>query len=536
MQKYWLLDTEKLTDIKTSFFGYSIDKNGNIYFNEIPNEIDGTGCYTFIKVLNDKITINQDFMGLQGIYHYKNVNYDIFSNAFEKLVDYLLTKKEKLTFDLKYATQYIFSNEEPINLNDTLINEIKRLSKEIRVEINLKGEVNFINIDYEMNSVLLNSKEAIQILDEWYIKWVKVFRNIGKNYSPFLIDLSGGFDSRMCFGILLNANINKNNIIIKRNIPHENSYAKNLEDYEISEEIIKAFNFEDRSNILYYENIKNDENDYSIFEEFSNLIFGNAKICDYSTPKFEKPIFHIVGNYGDRTHLSDFTAVQIYLNFKKMKFNNDMKEKDIEILKEMIDKNAEIIINKYKEKNRELFLGDFSFEYLYRFMGSKMTTKIFNNDIMISPFVDPLFHKIKIYIEGTKNYFALASVIFTRYFEQLLNFKFQTDIDFGPRIINEEERNFAKQLCEKYPLQKLNFDEIKFENNFKFVKKYINKEKKIRERLEDILNKGEKKFVKIFNKDYFELALKALKEESIKMQNYLTPIVSICLILNKLKI
>jgi hypothetical protein len=146
-------------------------------------------------------------MGLQGIYHYKNINYDIFSNAFEKLVDYLLTKKEKVTFDLKYATQYIFSNEEPINLNDTLINEIKRLSKEIRVEINVKGEVNFINIDYEMNSVFLNSKEAIQILDEWYIKWVKVFRNIGKNYSPFLIDLSGGFDSRMCFGILLNANI-----------------------------------------------------------------------------------------------------------------------------------------------------------------------------------------------------------------------------------------------------------------------------------------------------------------------------------------
>jgi hypothetical protein len=71
----------------------------------------------------------------------------------------------------------------------------------------------------------------------------------------------------------------------------------------------------------------------------------------------------------------------------------------------------------------------------------------------------------------------LASVIFTRYFAQLLNFKFQTDIDFGPRIINDEERNFAKQLCEKYPLQKLNFDEIKFENNFKFVKKLVDKKK-----------------------------------------------------------
>ena len=99
-------------------------------------------------------------MGLQGIYHYKNINYDIFSNAFEKLVDYLLTKKEKLTFDLKYATQYIFSNEEPINLNDTLINEIKRLSKEIRVEINLKGVI-LLHIFKQKNFFKVDSFEPL---------------------------------------------------------------------------------------------------------------------------------------------------------------------------------------------------------------------------------------------------------------------------------------------------------------------------------------------------------------------------------------
>ena len=56
----------------------------------------------------------------------------------------------------------------------------------------------------------------------------------------------------------------------------------------------------------------------------------------------------------------------------------------------------------------------------------------------------------------------------------------------------------------------------------------------IREYLKEVLMKGKDKFIKIFNEDYFELAINDLQKENIKMQNYLTPIVSICYILNKI--
>lgn len=532
MQNYWLIDTRDLSKVKNTFIGYSVTEDGNIILNEIPDKVDGTGAYTFIKILEDKIEIYQDFLGIQGLYYYKSKDFSIFSNGFEVLFDYLIKLNLKLNFNRDFAAQYIFSNEEPINMNDTLISEISRLSKDIKVEIDLKGNVNFQTIPYIINTIKLDSKEAIDILDTWYNKWCKVFRNLAKFNSPFLLDLSGGMDSRINFGILLNSNINKNNCIIKRNIPRKTSYKKNYDDWEISQAIVDKYDYNDRSNAENFKKIEGDKNDLSIMKDFANIVFGNSKICNYDTPTYDKPIFHIIGIYGDRTHLGDITAVERYLGFKKIKFKKDMKDDDLKILQKMIDTNANIIKNKFKEANAELFLGDFSFEYIQRFLGGKMTKNSFNNDINVSPFADPLFHKIKIYVDGTKNYFGMSALIYTRYFPDLIDFKFQTNEE--PRIINDEEKLFAKNMCEKYPFQEIVYEEIKDNsNNKEFIRKNYD-QVKMREYLKNVLMEGKEKFIKIFNQDYFDLAMKDLEKENIKMQNYLTPIVSICYYLNKL--
>ena len=69
----------------------------------------------------------------------------------------------------------------------------------------------------------------------------------------------------------------------------------------------------------------------------------------------------------------------------------------------------------------------------------------------------------------------------------------------------------------------------------KIINNIIFKEEKVRNVLEKRLKEGEEEFVKIFGKQYFELAVRDFKKENIKMQNYLTPIVSICFILSKIK-
>ena len=65
-------------------------------------------------------------------------------------------------------------------MNDILIIEISRISKEKKIEIDYKGNVIFKIIDYQINTIKLNSKESIEILDKLYIKWCNVFRNIAK--------------------------------------------------------------------------------------------------------------------------------------------------------------------------------------------------------------------------------------------------------------------------------------------------------------------------------------------------------------------
>jgi len=72
----------------------------------------------------------------------------------------------------------------------------------------------------------------------------------------------------------------------------------------------------------------------------------------------------------------------------------------------------------------------------------------------------------------------MVALIYTRYFEGLLEFKFEDKGNF--RIITEEEINFAKKQCEKYPFKKIQFDFIpdlvdkkKVVNKITFKKIYI---------------------------------------------------------------
>ena len=232
-------------------------------------------------------------------------------------------------------------------------------------------------------------------------------------------------------------------------------------------------------------------------------------------------------------HLDGMDEINEDIRNKKKKFKKEIKKENTQKLWDDLDKNLNIIIKKYEAKNRTLYHGDFFSEYIQRFYGSKITTKIFHNDILVTPFSDPLIHKIQIYLEGSKTYFYGYALIYFRYFEGLLNFRIQANPK--PRYFTEEEINFAKKQCEKYPLQMIEYDYIpNLADDKKFIGKLTFREDDIKKVLEKRLKEAEEQFVNIFGKEYFELALNDLKNNSIKMQNFMTPIVSICSILKKL--
>ena len=115
--KYWLVDTNDLINLKTTFIGYTINDEGEFFLNQMPPKLGNSGCFTCVEVLQDKIIIKQDFLGMQGIYFYQNEERSILSNGYQKIVDYVLNLKNcPLSLDKDFCVQYIFSNEEPINM------------------------------------------------------------------------------------------------------------------------------------------------------------------------------------------------------------------------------------------------------------------------------------------------------------------------------------------------------------------------------------------------------------------------------------
>ena len=65
--KYWIVDTLFLSNIKNTFIGYTVSDNGQFFLNKKPDILDGSGCYTCIETTQEKIIISQDFLGMQGI-------------------------------------------------------------------------------------------------------------------------------------------------------------------------------------------------------------------------------------------------------------------------------------------------------------------------------------------------------------------------------------------------------------------------------------------------------------------------------------
>ena len=62
--KYWIVDNNILMNIKNLFIGYTVSEDGTFFLNKKPDILDGTGCYTCIESLPNKIVISQDFLGM----------------------------------------------------------------------------------------------------------------------------------------------------------------------------------------------------------------------------------------------------------------------------------------------------------------------------------------------------------------------------------------------------------------------------------------------------------------------------------------
>lgn len=239
--EFFVIDANNLEKVSSKLYGFCLD-NSHIVLDikDLHKDFGNEGAYVYVKNDDNIITVKQDFVGCYGIYIFRQDDYFATSNSFMYLVDYL-KKNYKLTFNKDYANAFLSSNLETFSCQETIINEIVVLERNAIIKINkAKRSMEIIHKNYQENSLEPDSKEFFASLDMWYFKWTKFIRNLKKKTNNVMVDLTGGFDSRITFLLFLGANINLDEIFI--NSINDNLYT-HKKDYEIASKIANHYNF-----------------------------------------------------------------------------------------------------------------------------------------------------------------------------------------------------------------------------------------------------------------------------------------------------
>ena len=228
-------------------FGNSdFENNAEKYLhNNISNEY---GEYALFKVEENKIVLDSDYYGMVSIFYYHNAQKFASSNSYHFLLEILTYCEEKLQ----------------INLNQSLVN-LMSIGFELGGAFSRDMDVNNIKISYPYetivfdctsNTVKIEKSDLFEILSSNESYDENLYEQLlikGKNeilnnvesilandkFKRVVIDLSGGFDSRVVFGCADQQKASYRNKICIYSRPSHNS-----DDYDIASYIRSIFGYE----------------------------------------------------------------------------------------------------------------------------------------------------------------------------------------------------------------------------------------------------------------------------------------------------
>ena len=498
-------------------YGFSISKAGiltNNYYKQLGyyEKPEPQGVYVMIRKNGNEIIINQDFYGSFGLYIYENKenNYFVFSNSFLYLEKYLIGK-HNISFNKEFADNLIISSLYSYSINETMIKEIKQLPRNIYIIINIqKKSFKLKDIDYKENTIPLESKEGIKIIDQWVDKWGYIFRSLKKKTGMISCDLSGGFDTRTVFSILLNSGLDLNEILIKS--AKDKKYV-HAEDFNIAGNISSKIGF--KLNNLHF---NNNETKLSLRDSLSCTMYsklGFHKEFYLKKNFFNNPIFSITGNGGEDLRGSPGYRISNYI--EKVSSRN-IPGHIIEFYnssKALIGRSIDYL------KQKKNYSNDYEISYdLYsrivgrNHFGRSALEAFLVNNYIIQPLMDPDIKRIKYDIIDESPH-DLIAFIYIRFAKDLLHFPFQ-----GNRTLNSESIRKGKNLNDKLIPYIIKSD---YNKNF-FIdikRKYPTYKTKDNKKVEEILNEIFKsnEFFRIIKKTYDEKLYYWSKDYS-KKTNY----------------
>lgn len=453
-ETFFIIDSNNLNDVGPRFQGYTFINNKIVHDDYLITEdsINGCGSYLFIDSNKEFIKIFQDFNGSYGLYFYQIGDYFAISNSFFKLVEYLTANDLGLSLNKEFAEAFLFADLCSYAYCETLVNEITLLPKNYKVIIDKSSkEIVFEEIDYGEDSVSIDSKEGVAILDSWYYRWVELIRSIKSKTNNLSFDLSGGMDSRIIAALWLTANIDLSKVRIKS---HMDNLHVHKEDYHIASKIGDAFDFELNNPSFSY------TNDY--FKDILTPIdisfytkLGFHKQMYYKFYKSSEKVYTITGDGGECIRGYPNQSFNDYLNYIIRYCHN--QDSLINSTTDVVKRAWSKLINKRHLNEDSERLSNIHYREVRsrHHFGKASVESYFANWITLTPLLDPDLYKLNFSELSCKDPSLLFALIFVRYCPELLEFEFE-----GGRRIASDTIEYAKKLNEKYQFIPKEYDFI----------------------------------------------------------------------------
>ena len=455
-KEFFLIDSDNLAEVKTKFYGYSIQATG-IYEQDNLTEdaaknLDGRGCYVYVEARNGHITIKQDLNGCWGIYLFRHGDYFALSNSFFRLLDHVKFKYP-LTVNRDYCHHLLANELVSHAYSETAVNEIQLVDRSAILHIHkTKKQLELELINYKENTVSLDSQEGITILDRWVEFWRKVFRNVAQRTNFIRMDLSGGFDSRTTLLVALSSGIDLNKIWINTSTSKNNKTY--VEDYEIASQIANHYGFNlnkyfpERS-YLYYSLTDNFKVNLYCLQPF----YKDPLLRFSSRSKAVDKEYQFTGQGGEtirgywRSLSKEFINKQIQSATEP--YSSNLCRDLAHSLKTIFESASRTIRKKYGIEDEN---SSYIPQYLYqetrcRFnYGKPILSEYFRNSITLSPALDPEMRTLNLDTPECPDSYLLLALLFTRYEPDLLKFPIQGNRAFAPETIA-----YAQKINKRFP-------------------------------------------------------------------------------------
>lgn len=454
--EFFVIESDKLQDVRNKLYGFLLTENGVINNqNEIPlHLLNGDGTYVYVNVNDQNISIFQDYNGCYGLYLYQNENYFAISNSFLKLVEHLKST-ENLTLNWDFGKLLLAEGLASHIYKETLINEIMLIPRNYTIHIDkIKKTFEFEEKDYKHWSVDLNSVEALDILDNWYNKWVNIIRSIKQKTNNMIIDLSGGFDSRTAFIFALSSNIDLNKVKIASINTDSNDYHK--EDYEIATDIANECNFKLNQKVFPMEQIPfKDMSTSLMMTSYSQLGVHNQ--ASYFFYRYKEPIFSFTGGYGENLRGYNQRRPNELLDYYEIRCRR-LDNTLIEPAKRILNASFNRIQDEYsieEDNSKEITDLLYTESWNRNHFGRLYVQRYLTNLYKLAPLSDAELVKLRLKTDECEDEQLLIAIILSRYCPELLNFRFDRE-----RKFDEATLEMARKINTLKPFVQENGDVV----------------------------------------------------------------------------